>query len=254
MIKINCSINDLTKDIKRTCDPLKKAILQKFIDIKTNEMINIHEDTYIHELSESMKESDTENERHDPTNNQSYKHNNGTINQTKNKTNNKTNNKINNKKNIIYSENDDQNEIKSILKRQENGLIELDKANKKKAYEDLLNENNKENDKNIIQKIRGKGEERWNNDTLYDSQYTKYVKEDLMNNKLMERLNTEIDFRHNNGKKIQIQKPFDENKEENIIESFARFEPMPNISKKERKKPKQQMSNKQLGQRRSLYQ
>ena len=224
MIKINCTIDELTKDIKKTKDPLKKAILKKFIDIKTNEIRKNNQDPYIEVLSETMTDSDTIKE-------------------------------INNPRTNHTSENKDQKEIKSILKRQEIGLIELDKASKMKAYQELVNENNKQNDKNMIEKIRGKGENKWNNDTLNDPQYTKYVKEDFMNNKLMERLNTEIDFRHSEGKKIQIQKPFDENDEENLIDSFARFEPLPKISKTG-KKPKQDNNRKQmaLGQRRTLYQ
>src|SRR5207244_2411908 len=35
---INCSVDDLMKDIKSTTDPLRKIILQRFLDIKIREL------------------------------------------------------------------------------------------------------------------------------------------------------------------------------------------------------------------------
>lgn len=59
---------------------------------------------------------------------------------------------------------------------------------------------------------RGPNEKKWEYNNIVDNKYVKLQKNDTTNNKLMERLNTEIDFRViNTTKKKIIEKPFDEN-------------------------------------------
>lgn len=100
-----------------------------------------------------------------------------------------------------------------ILEDQDKSLRRLEKLSEIKAYEKLLEENKREESNNIVKKTRGKSEmQKWGTNDLYDPKYSKYVEEDQMNNKLMERLNTEIDFRLSDNPKSRtnIIKPFDD--------------------------------------------
>ena len=74
-----------------------------------------------------------------------------------------------------------------------------------------------------MRKSRVKNEKLWKNENIHDPKYSKYVKEDMMNNRMMERLNSEIDFRLDDGK-MKIEKPFDDNNKEDITDTFAKFE------------------------------
>jgi hypothetical protein len=105
--------------------------------------------------------------------------------------------------------------LKSILKKKENSLRELENISKIQAYQELLEENKIENEKKVIDDARGKNEKYWNNKNNYDPKYSKYIKQDTMNNRLMERLNTEIDFRFEDNKN-EIVKPFDNCDNDNI--------------------------------------
>lgn len=212
-IKINCSINEIMRDLKNTSDPVKRAILQKFMDIKVREMRHDHHnknrvhknnnDLLIDILSESYSEPDSDSGG-DPENNIE----NG----------NKINKKQNNvkKTNIQDNKNTKQEQINDIIKRQNQGLSDLDKIN---AYKKIIQENENE-----------KGNKKpWNpgdkiGEAVNDPKYSKFLKEESMNNKLMERFTTEIDFKNDENKKMPIEKPFDEDYGDNIADTFARFE------------------------------
>ena len=105
----------------------------------------------------------------------------------------------------------DQNKkiLDDILKKQEESLNELDKLTETKQKEET-NDNKDE----ILVKIRGKNEKLFKNNNKIDSKYMKYIEMDQLNNKLMERLNSEIDFRMEGNNKSIIEKPFDENADE----------------------------------------
>jgi hypothetical protein len=112
----------------------------------------------------------------------------------------------------IYKHNVKNREVKSILKKKSNisrEPYEPDKEDKIKAYKELIKENTYEKTAETREIIRGKTERKWDSHTLSDPKYEKYVKEDSMNNKLMERLNSEIDFR-TRDEKNKIVKPFED--------------------------------------------
>lgn len=114
-------------------------------------------------------------------------------------------------------------ELKTILKKKETSLDELEEISRKKAYDELLKENKLENDKKMLRKTRGNNEKNWNSNNIYDPKYAKYLKDDSMNNKLMERLNSEIDFRMDDTK-AGIERPFEKMDENDIMETFAKYE------------------------------
>jgi hypothetical protein len=221
-IKINCQVNDLMKDIRNTRDPIRRTILQKFLDIKTKEMktgtltsvlvanstrtrvpVANSTQTRVPVANSTRTRVPVANSTRtrvpvakgtgDPTMDSSSEY-------PENKTNQKCDDKLNTKK----------HELNKILKQQEASLSEFDKLTKINAYAELILDNKKENDQKDIEKSRGRIEKVWNSQTLYDPRYAKYVKEDTMNNKLMERLNSEIDFRLTDGNKMVIEKPFDD--------------------------------------------
>lgn len=207
-VKINCSIDELISDIRSTKDPIRKIILQRFLDIKLEQMRKREEDPSLDGLSEESEEE---------------------IKQPRVK------------KSMGSSE------LNEILKNQQSSLDKLEQISKIKAYQELLAENKEEEDQELLHATRGKSEGRWG--SSYDPRYSKYMKEDVMNNRMMERLNSEIDFRLAEGNKMQIEKPFDDTGKTDTTDQFARFE---NDSKgsKRRYVPKK---NRGLGERRSLY-
>jgi len=116
-----------------------------------------------------------------------------------------TNMRVKSKKNV------DQNKkiLDNILRQREDSLKELDKLKESKTEQ---KDEDEEND--ILVKNRGKNEKLFKNNNKIDSKYIKYIETDQMNNKLMERLNSEIDFRSEGINKSIIEKPFDENENE----------------------------------------
>jgi hypothetical protein len=112
--------------------------------------------------------------------------------------------------NSTYKHDIKKKEVKSILKKKPNQEFgEYDKEEKIKAYKELIKDDANEKTAETREIIRGKTERKWDSHTLSDPKYEKYVKEDSMNNKLMERLNSEIDFR-TRDEKNKIVKPFED--------------------------------------------
>ena len=166
-ININRSINELISDIKRTDEPIKKTILQRFLDIKIK---------------------------------QAKEHEN--------------NNKI-----LVMNKRHTDNKINKILATQQSSLNMLERINNIKSKENNIMDTKKQTDTAILNKARGDNESKWK--TSYDPKYAKYMKEDTMNNRMMERLNSEIDFRQSECDKSEIEKPFDVNTDtENTTESY----------------------------------
>lgn len=81
---------------------------------------------------------------------------------------------------------------------------------KLQAYKQLLDENQQETNLEDIHNTRGKIEKKWESKNIYDPKYINLQKNDHLNNKLMERLNSEIDFMHQDNRNITIEKPFDD--------------------------------------------
>lgn len=204
-IIINKSVEKLIEDIKKTKDHFKKTILEKLLEIKLKqeqmEEINNINDYYndvpsIDTASNYISESNSDHLSDIDINNDE----NNMVDNTNN-----NEDQINND----IGENIKKRTIKDIFNDQENSLNRLDRLNKLKAYHDLIEENNKEKTYDLIKEKRGKMENVWGTDELYDPKYSKYMEEDYANNKMMERLNNEIDFRLNENKCIKIIKPYD---------------------------------------------
>jgi hypothetical protein len=84
----------------------------------------------------------------------------------------------------------------------------LERINNIKTKENIIMDKKKQNDTNILNKVRGNNESKWG--SSYDPKYAKYMKADTMNNRMMERLNSEIDFRESEYDRATIEKPFDD--------------------------------------------
>lgn len=144
--------------------------------------------------------------------------------------------------------------MKKILKEQQDSLDKIYKMQKVKAYEKLLEDNEKEETNNMLKDKRGKLENEWENSNIihnnnpFDPNYAKYIASDVNNNKLMERLNCEIDFRSDTRKNIVI-KPFDNNDIDDPNDPFAKFiNDGQNQDRKYKKK-----DTKKLGTRKDLF-
>ncbi len=232
-IKINHSINEIMKDLRNTSDPIKRAILQKFMDIKVKEIRSIrsirslskgqknNNDILIDILSQSQSESEADSNSSMEIKKKSSINNHPII-VSNSQTNGRSKVKnLNPKKTKTQEE-----EVNDIIKRQNQGLYDLDKIN---AYNELIQENEKEQTKKSWIQAQ-------ENATQSDPKYSKFLKEDSMNNKLMERFTSEIDVRNDENKKMPVEKPFeDDDYDENVADTFARFEapdPIANMKKK----------------------
>ncbi|VBB18395.1 hypothetical protein YASMINEVIRUS_858 [Yasminevirus sp. GU-2018] len=195
-VVINCSVDDLIQDIKRTTDPIKLIMLKKFLAIKMTQLRAEADDPSLDDLSDDLSnapstDSDERGDRRETKDPKSAKA---------------------------------KHELNRILKQQKEGLNELDKVTKIKAYIDMMDDNKREADRREIEKNRGKREHEWESKGIYDPRYVKYQKDDTMNNKMMERLNSEIDFRTDEHGKMKIERPFDDG-EPGSTEEFARYVP-----------------------------
>lgn len=206
----NCTVDDLMRDIRDTNDPIRKTILKKFLDLKIRELRAVTEDPSLDGISDNESVDDI---LADGISDQRLKN----------------------------------KELDVILKNQKDSISELDKLHKIKAYAEMIEDNKKEKDTESIETHRGKTERVWG--TTYDPRYTKYAKEDTMNNKVMERLNSEIDFRNDDGKRSHIEKPFDDG-DPDATEPYARYEET--VNEKKKYVPKNKHPEK-IGQRISFY-
>jgi hypothetical protein len=218
-IILNCTMNDLMQDIRATEDPIRKIILKKFLDLKSREMMAASEDPSLDGISDTEYVDD--------------------------KLEKEIVQKIDAPKKVRQIKKNV--ELDHILKKQKESLSELDNLNKKKAYMELIEDNNKAKDNQDIEQHRGKTERIWG--STYDPRYIKYAKEDTMNNKVMERLNSEIEFRNDDGQRTHIEKPFDDGVLD-ATEPFARYEATNDEKKRyvPKKKPHQK-----IGQRKFFY-
>ena len=107
----------------------------------------------------------------------------------------------------IIKNNEYKKNINKIINEQHKNIDKLDNIKKFEVYRKILDDNKKDNNKLSLLFKRGKNEEMWN--TINDPEYIKYIQEDVNNNRLMERLNSEIDFRKNSVKSKKFIKPFD---------------------------------------------
>ena len=243
---MNCTVDDLMHDIRTTSDPIRRTILKHFLDIKIRKMRAEQEDPSLEDLSNDNCESETKTNE---TDSDEKKENNDPD------------------KNLSIEE-QKKLELEKILKKQKDSLTQLDKItkgkvtrDKMKAYMDIIEDNKRETDEQEIQKTRGETERVWG--STYDPRYAKYVKEDTMNNKMMERLNSEIEFRCDETGKINVEKPFDDGAPDNtetyahydqIIDDSRRYIPKKTKNTQSIKTPiKTSNKMKNIGKRQSLF-
>ena len=106
--------------------------------------------------------------------------------------------------------------LDTILKEQDTSIEELKKITdniavcKNNAYKELLEENLNQSNVATLETKRGKIENKWEYSTQQDAKYTKYIESDHLNNKLMERLNSEIEFVLDDTQKQEFCLPFDD--------------------------------------------
>lgn len=250
-IQINKSIEEIMYDIKSTTDPVRKTILQEFLklklrlkqqDIKSFDSDDLNEneddanDGNNGDKEKINEDNEEENENEDKKTQTKSKIKSKLKPKTKSKT--KTNSKI----------------LNDILKEQEDSLYKLKKVNEMKAYQELLEENERESTQKIKDSVSSK----------VDPKYAKYVEQDHANNKLMERLNCEVDFRlsgYDNDRKVKIISPFETNatmnSSDNLTDTFASFEPIHindlKLSRNGKNKASKENKESTLGKRSSLY-
>ena len=234
MITINCSTDDLIQDIRMTKDPIKRTILKKFLAIKVFQLRtqSIAEPPVVRPPVVRPPVVRPPVVRppvvRPPVVRPSVVR--PLTNKLSTVVNNQNNQDIKCKiSDTFLSERPSkaEHELSKIIKQQNDGLNELDKLAKIKGYVDMLGDNKREEDIKEIEKNRGKGERAWECKSIYDPRYVKYQKDDTMNNKMMERLNSEIDFRLDECGKMKIENPFDD-EEPRCTEEFAKYEPVCN--------------------------
>jgi hypothetical protein len=218
-ININWKLNDLINELDRTTDPIERLMISQFIRIKkrqnelnykktgkTGETESLDslsaEDKY--DLDSDSNDSDVSNKKSKKISSKS-----------------KSNNKSNAEKELERFEKIRKDSLKQLKK------IEIDKA-RKEAYSEILDDVNDVDDSSddqidAIYKQRGDNEKHWDNKDMYNSDYARYAKEDKLNNRMMERLNSEIDFRLTGNAKDNIVKPFDDNNNVGITDTFAHY-------------------------------
>lgn len=115
--------------------------------------------------------------------------------------------KINKKKEVSEDEDEDNDDSEDLEIKLDDKKEDDDMDSEMKAYNDLISENHSEIKKKKNRNIKFETEHQ-----PYDKKYESRIVSDKMNNKMMERLNSEIDFvRNSNKSKQKIVKPFETN-------------------------------------------
>jgi hypothetical protein len=188
--QINRTVKELMHEYNHTRDPMERFMIKNFIRIRSQQDTMTQrmksETDSIESLSEEDKyDLDSEDSEEKPQ-----------------KSGKRT-------KNI--------EELEELEKIKKNSMRELKKNKIDKIREDAYREmidgdesDNEEYDNNDERDDRGQDHSRWRSEDLNDPKYAKYAKEDRLNNRMMERLNTEIDFRKEDNSRNNIVKPFDD--------------------------------------------
>jgi len=92
----------------------------------------------------------------------------------------------------------------------------------------------------ILKNKRGSVEDKWETlDNKIPAEYSRMIEEDMMNNRLMERLNSEIDFRLCDEQENEIAKPYDDMNNYDMkienIDTFAKFDKFDKFDKTPRR-------------------
>lgn len=130
------------------------------------------------------------------------------------------------------------NYVQNIIKKQDLSLNKLKEEYelkcRKKAYEELVEENEQDDNTQIVEKRHREIENKWEQKGEHkdiDPMYTKYVENDAVNNKMKERLTAEIEFRSFGENSKKLMAPYDNNQMNDVTDTFANFNKIPNNSK-----------------------
>jgi hypothetical protein len=219
-ININWKLNDLINELDRTTNPIERLMISQFIRIKKRQNELNYKKTGETESLDSLSADDKYDLDSDS--------NDSDISTKKSKKVNKKS-KSNAEKELERFEKIRKDSLKQLKK------IEIDKA-RKEAYSEMLDDvndvdNSSDDQIDAIYKQRGDNEKHWDNKDMYNSDYARYAKEDKLNNRMMERLNSEIDFRLTGNAKDNIVKPFDDNNNVGITDTFAHYNNTPSKSR-----------------------
>lgn len=198
--QINRTADELIYDLNHEPDPVKRLMIKNFIRLRTlqDEMVkNISDEDSLESLSEEDKyDLDSEDSEAE-------------------------------KKTKKHSKSDKRiEELEELEKIKKSSMRELKKREidriREEAYREMVEGEDYDNDEDYDDYPDTDGEyedsrhskqndhRRWRSEDLNDPKYARYAEEDKLNNRMMERLNTEIDFRQDDRSRSQIVKPFDD--------------------------------------------
>lgn len=206
--KTEVGLECLYQDYYRARDPLEKIIIQNMIRLKEQQSLQ-------DAMSESLQSLDSEDD-YDPILRKDHKQKHIARKSAKPKDADDVENleKLDKLDQVIDSS------LKQICKKQEDDLraqayreiIEGSGKNREDGYEaDDDDYNDRKSHKESIMRQRGRMERAFRNKDLDDPKYAQYIQGDKLNNKMMERLNSEIDFRMQGVDRRTVIKPFEEN-------------------------------------------
>lgn len=191
--QIKSTVDQLEYELSHTRDPMERLMIRNFIRIRVQQ--DTLNTTHMKEI-ESI-ESLSEEDKYDLDSEDSHPR--------KSK-----NNKKNDKKSKRFKE------LEELEKIKKSSMRELRKKTIHKAREETYKEmvdgddTGEEYDSNDLEsQFNSEWRPKWNSKDLNDPKYAKYVKEDRLNNKMMERLNSEIEFMIDERSPTNIVKPFD---------------------------------------------
>ena len=222
MFRIEADLDRLYADYNRSVNKLEKVMIINMIRLKEQQALANTMDESLQSL-----ESDDDSEFESKSNKTKPKY---IARKTKN-----NNSNDDNIKKLDELDKTIDDSLKAICKKQKNKIREEayrelvenstsgrnEEINRNNSHgrrrinvDNVDNADNADNAKDVDSLLnqRGRMEKVFQNEALSDPNYAKYLREDKMNNRLMERLNSEIDFRmHSDNNKRVIVKPFEEN-------------------------------------------
>ena len=236
---ISASVEDIANDIRSTSDLIRKTILKRILELKMIQQRALNDDPSLSDLSRSYDISNNnividhdvlvKSDKLVKKSVDTTMHNKESIKTPVCAPNTNKSNIIANKSNT--NKKNAKSELQRILIQQNKGLAELAKVERINTYMKILDNDKVEKDQQIILSGRNSKKAQWEGEEIYDPRYAKYQKDDTMNNKLMERLNSEIDFRTDDDKKCKLLKPFGDDTGEDIADEYARYVPLKEVSK-----------------------
>jgi len=202
-IYIRWKLNDMLDELHRTSDPLEKLMVGQLIRLKKQQMQKLTEHTGRTGDTDSIDslsaddvydlDSDNSDSRNDKSKTSKSVKSTKSAKSDKSAKSTKSDKSNKSAKPVKSKQIAELDELERIKK---DSLKQINKQNKKKiredAYKEMIDEQNRDDDVDLSNQ---RTDRFWPNKDLADPNYARYIKEDRMNNQLMERLNSEIDFR-----------------------------------------------------------